>query len=208
VAELVIIALGTAVSALSSFFAWQAASSSAEQAKYAHEALFAADANQTFRTYIASWNKLCSAIAQPNYNLSVGTPSFDDHNNLSVSASNSGFDPAAFDIDAYNDRINTAEIIVRDNLLEFQTFLPEDIFARTEQALTVTAYFYIMSVGLEDPDELKTRLIRASALCQYYTQEQLRWFKDKSYKIAPVIFALTSMKIEYTEDLPPTRGTR
>ncbi|AYG59013.1 hypothetical protein [Rhizobium jaguaris] len=149
--ELGLVVLGTTVAAFSSFFSWQAASATAEQAKYAHEALSAADMNASFRTYIASWNKLCNAITPPEYGLTVGTPFFEDEGKLTVIVTNLGFDRAAFNLAAYVDRIADAEDIARDNLIEFKAFLPEDTFGRTEQALTIIGYFYSFSPSAIGP---------------------------------------------------------
>lgn len=206
--EVGLVGFGAAVAALSAYFSWQAAATSSEQARYAREALSSSEANATFKTYIASWNKLCTAVAPRDYKLFVGTPYLFENGDLVVTVSNSGFDRALFDIDAHNERVSNQEDIVRDNLLELRSFLPGDIFGRPDQALTVTAYFYIMNIPTEGDDELKTRLVRAAALCNYYTEEQLRWYKDKSRRIAPIVYLLTRMKIEYSEDSPPTPGRR
>ncbi|SCY05736.1 hypothetical protein [Rhizobium sp. NFACC06-2] len=207
--ELAIIGFGTGVAALSSFFAWQAASSTAEQAKYAREALTNADANATFRAYISSWNKLCNAITPPEYFLEVGTPFFDEKGHLFVTATNLGFDRAAFDVGTYIDRVAAAEEVAKDNLLEFRTFIPEGTFARTEQAQLVTSFFYFSPEYLKDePDGVKKQIVMAAALCHYYTEEQLRWFKDRSHKIPPVINSLAGMNIEYSSNLPPAPRPR
>jgi hypothetical protein len=201
--ELSLVALGTVVASLSSFFSWQAASYTAEQARYARDALNAADTNATFRTYIASWNKLCEVVTPPEYKLYVQTPVLMD-GTLEVLATNTGFDRALFDIDAHNKRVSNQEAIVRDNLLELRTFVSnDDLFVRPDQALSVTAFFYIINISTEGPEELQTRLVRAAALCNYYTEEQMRWYKDRTRTIAPVVYLLQSMKIEYTENTSP-----
>lgn len=166
--ELVLVAIGALVSALSAFFAMQAASSSAEQARYAREALTAADANETFRDYIATWNRLCRAITPPEYRLAVGTPTFIEDNALQVSVSNLGFDAALFDVGAYIKRVEAAEDAVKDAHLEYRTFVPEDVFAGTEQAQLVTSYFYFSPDYLQEKDGVLTQLVTAANLNIYY----------------------------------------
>lgn len=201
-AELLLLAAGMFVSALSSFFAWQAASSSAEQAKFAHEALTTADANSTFRTYMTSWNRMCNAIMPPQYFLTVGTPVLVDDGELLVTATNLGFDGAAFDINRYVDRVAGAEDAAKDDFVQLKTFLPDEI-GPLEQALSTIDYFYNSDLIKRDGrDTLKTKLIRAAALCHYYMDEQIRWFKDRSHLIKPIIFFLPNMTIRYSSDFP------
>lgn len=200
--ELGLVAFGFVVSVISSGFAWQAAKSSAEQARYAREALTAGDANDAFRDYIATWNKLCRSITPPEYYITVGTPSLFEDGSLHVSVSNLGFDSALFDVGAYIDRVAAAEDAVKDAHLEYRTFVPEDVFARTDQAQIVTSYFYFSPDYIEEKDGVLTQLVRAAALCHYYTEEQMRWFKDKSHKIAPIIPSLIRLNIEYSSNYP------
>ncbi|MGL3607647.1 hypothetical protein ACSV9I_14115 [Rhizobium sp. G187] len=200
--ELVLIAIGALVSSLSAYFAMEAAYSSAEQARYAREALTAADANATFKDYIATWNRLCRAITPPEYHLTVGTPDFVEDDALQVSVSNLGFDAALFDIGAYIERVEAAEEAVRDAHLEYRTFVPEDVFARTEQAQLVTPYFYFSPDYIQEKDGVLTQIVTAAALCHYYTEEQMHWFKDKNYEIAPITPSLLRLNIEYTSNNP------
>lgn len=209
IVELAVVICGTIVSAASSYFAWQAAASTAEQARYAQAALTAADMNATFRTYISSWNRICNAITAPEYYLTVGTPVFDADGRLVVSVTNLGFDRASFDIAKYIDRVAGAEDVAKGTLLEFRTFLPTDAFDRTEQAAIIISYFYFSPDYLDDgPDELMTQIVRAAALCRYYTEEQMKWFRDRSYKIQPVISSLFRLDIRYSTKEPPTPRPR
>lgn len=202
--ELALVALGSGIATLSAFFSWQAASAAKEQATYAHEALYKAEENSTFRTYIASWNKLCRAIAPEEEFLSVGIPELAGDGHLTVTATNLGFDPAIYDSRLYVDRVVTAENAVKDNLLEFRTFLPGDVFPRTEQAIMIIGYFYQTPSSTGDNRRaLQNQIIKAAALCNYYTEEQMKWFKDRSHKIKPIVLLLDDMKIDYTSDFNP-----
>lgn len=90
--ELGLIAFGTLVSALSSLFAWQAASSSAEQARYAREALTTTDLNRTFEGFLDNWTKLCDTI-----DITDGTVGFElraaqDHQIIIVEATDLAYE--------------------------------------------------------------------------------------------------------------------
>jgi|UPI0004704E23 hypothetical protein len=206
--ELGLVAFGVTVSAASSYFAWQAASYTAEQAKYAQQALNASDFNQSFRTYIASWNRLCEAINPPEYKLIVSTPFYDAAEEFIVMVTNHGFDRALFDIDAHNKRVNEADKNVRDDMLALRTFMPAGSKLVPQQASNVTGFFFVWNLEEEGSNDLKKRLVRAAALCRYYTEEQLEWFRDRNHTTKPVLHLWDGMKIEHLLDQPPTPKPR
>jgi hypothetical protein len=200
--ELGLVALGTIVAAVSSFFSWQAASSAAQQAQYAREALTAADANATFRSYITSWNSLCNAITPPEYFLTVGIPSCGQEDRLYVSATNLGFDASTFNLATYVDRVATAEDDAKDKYTELRTFLPEGEYTSIELAIFATGYLYTFSPEtIRGRDGLQAQLVRISALCHYYTDEQIKWFKDRSHRTKPVILWLEDMQVDYSMNI-------
>jgi hypothetical protein len=201
--ELAAVVFGTIVAAASSLFSWQAASSAAQQAKFAQEALTAADANATFRSYITAWNSLCNSITPPEYYLTVSTPTFDVDGNLSVVATNLGFDGATFNLATYVDRVAAAEDAAKDKYIELRTFLPEGGYSSVELAILATGYLYTFSPETtHTPDGLQDQLIRISALCHYYTNEQIKWFKDRSHRTKPIILWLKDLQIEYSMNVP------
>lgn len=209
VIELALVAFGTVVAAVSSYFSWQAASSAAQQAQYAHEALTAAEANATFRSYITSWNSLCNAITPPEYFLTVGTPLFIGEDRLLVNATNLGFDASTFNMASYVDRVATAEDAAKDEYTVLRTFLPEGEYNNIDLAIFATAYLYTFSPDdIKGRDGLQAQLVRISALCHYYTDEQIKWFKNRSHRTKPVISWLKDMEVGYSMNVPAVPSQR
>lgn len=205
--ELGIVFIGTVVSALSSFFAWQASSSSAQQAEYAREALTTAEANSTFRSYLSAWNKMCQAINPTEYLLDVSLPGYDRDGVFHITVDNRGFDRAAFDYQDYVRRVEGAERAAFDELLSYRTFSKN--IEGLDGPESPTPYFYFLPRDLGyDVDRIERQLIKSYALCFYHLETQMLWYKDRTFRARPIIRLLNDVEIRYTRRLDPAPKPR